>query len=113
MPAEVTRRAMERWLLEHGFRELPGKKTSHRQYEGHRVKIALPGHGPQDLTKKHVALQGEVPNPASPPSGCYFHPRCPFVVDVCRTETPVWQEISRGHFVGCHRADELQLAGVD
>lgn len=56
MPAEVTRRAMERWLLEHGFRELPGKKTSHRQYEGHRVKIALPGHGPQDLTKKHVAL---------------------------------------------------------
>jgi predicted RNA binding protein YcfA (HicA-like mRNA interferase family) len=56
VPAEVTRRAMERWLLEHGFRELPGKKTSHRQYEGHRVKIALPGHGPQDLTKKHVAL---------------------------------------------------------
>jgi predicted RNA binding protein YcfA (HicA-like mRNA interferase family) len=56
MPAEVTRRAMERWLLEHGFRELPGKKTSHRQYEGHGVKIALPGHGPQDLTKKHVAL---------------------------------------------------------
>ena len=56
MPAEVTRRAMERWLLAHGFRELPGKKTSHRQYEGHGVKIALPGHGPQDLTKKHVAL---------------------------------------------------------
>ena len=56
MPAEVTRRAMERWLLDHGFSQLPGKKTSHRQYEGHGVKIALPGHGPQDLTKKHVAL---------------------------------------------------------
>ena len=56
MAAEVTRRALERWLLEHGFVELPGKKTSHRQFAGHGVKIALPGHGPQDMTKKHVAL---------------------------------------------------------
>jgi predicted RNA binding protein YcfA (HicA-like mRNA interferase family) len=56
MPAEVTRRSMERWLLTHGFRESRGKKTSHRQFEGHGIKIALPGHGPQDLTKKHVAL---------------------------------------------------------
>ena len=56
MAAEVTRRDMERWLLAHGFRELPGKKTSHRQFEGHGVKIALVGHGPQDLSKKHDAL---------------------------------------------------------
>jgi len=56
MPAEVTRRDLERWLLDHGFVPLPGKKTSHRQYEGHGIKIAVPGHGPQDLTKKHVAL---------------------------------------------------------
>ena len=56
MPAEVTRREMERWLVDHGFRMLPGKKTSHRQYDGHGIKIALPGHGPQDLTKKHVGL---------------------------------------------------------
>jgi predicted RNA binding protein YcfA (HicA-like mRNA interferase family) len=56
MPAEVTRRQMERWLLDHGFESLPGKKTSHRQYAGHGIKIALPGHGPQDLTKKHVGL---------------------------------------------------------
>ena len=56
MPAEVTRRDLEQWLLDHGFVSLPGKKTSHRQYEGHGIKIAVPGHGPQDLTKKHVAL---------------------------------------------------------
>ena len=56
MPAEVTRRAMERWLLAHGFCEARGRKTSHRQFEGHGIKIALPGHGPQALTKKHVAL---------------------------------------------------------
>ena len=47
---------MERWLLAHGFREAPGTQTSHRQFEGHGIKIVLPGHGPQDLTKKHVGL---------------------------------------------------------
>jgi peptide/nickel transport system ATP-binding protein len=62
---------------------------------------------------KRIMLQGEVANPASPPSGCYFHPRCPHVIDVCRTQAPAWQEISRGHFVGCHRAAELRLAGVE
>jgi predicted RNA binding protein YcfA (HicA-like mRNA interferase family) len=56
VPAEVTRRDLERWLLAHGFRESPGRKTSHRQFEGHGIKITLPGHGPQGLTKKHVAL---------------------------------------------------------
>jgi len=61
---------------------------------------------------KRVILQGEVANPAAPPGGCYFHPRCPHAVDVCRTQTPAWQEISPGHFVGCHRAAELNLTGV-
>jgi len=62
---------------------------------------------------RRIVLQGEVANPAAPPSGCYFHPRCPHAIDVCRTETPAWQEISRGRFVGCHRAKELQLVGVE
>ena len=59
-----------------------------------------------------IVLQGEVANPADPPSGCYFHPRCPYATDVCRTETPVLEEISPGHQVSCHRAHELTLAGV-
>ena len=59
-----------------------------------------------------VALQGEVPNPASPPSGCYFHPRCPFVVEVCRTETPELRVVAPGHLARCHRADELALEGI-
>ena len=62
---------------------------------------------------KRIMLQGEVANPAAPPTGCYFHPRCPYAVDICRTETPAWREIARGHLVGCHRADELALTGVD
>jgi predicted RNA binding protein YcfA (HicA-like mRNA interferase family) len=56
MTREVTRRQLERWLVEHGFVELPGKATGHRQFVRDRFKITVPGHGPQDLTKKHAAL---------------------------------------------------------
>jgi len=51
------------------------------------------------------------PNPANPPTGCYFHPRCPYVVDACRTEAPALREVD-GHFVRCHRAEELTLTGA-
>ena len=73
---------------------------------------AVPEPDPRTRSRR-IVLQGEVANPAAPPSGCYFHPRCPHAIDVCRKETPAWLEISRGHFVGCHRARELQLAGVE
>jgi predicted RNA binding protein YcfA (HicA-like mRNA interferase family) len=56
MADQVTRRDLERWLRQHGFVERPGKKTSHRQFERQGLKITLPGRGPQDLTKKMVAL---------------------------------------------------------
>ncbi len=58
-------------------------------------------------------LEGDVPSPANPPSGCYFHPRCSFAVDKCSVEPPVLQEIEPNHFVSCHRAAELNLVGVD
>jgi peptide/nickel transport system ATP-binding protein len=57
-------------------------------------------------------LEGDVPSPANPPSGCYFHPRCPYVVDVCRVEPPPLSELRPNHHVACHRAAELHLAGV-
>jgi peptide/nickel transport system ATP-binding protein len=58
-------------------------------------------------------LLGEVANPAAPPSGCYFHPRCPYALDVCKTTPPAWEEVEPGRMVRCHRARELQLPGVD
>ena len=61
---------------------------------------------------ERIVLQGEVANPASPPSGCYFHPRCPFVIDRCRVEPPALQEVVPGHLARCHRAQELTLIGV-
>jgi peptide/nickel transport system ATP-binding protein len=73
---------------------------------------AVPEPDPRTRSRR-IVLQGEVANPAAPPSGCYFHPRCPYAVEACRTQTPAWQEISRGHFVACHRAWELQLTGVE
>jgi peptide/nickel transport system ATP-binding protein len=73
---------------------------------------AVPEPDPR-LRTRRIVLQGEVANPASPPSGCYFHPRCPHAVDICRTQAPVWREASPAHFVACHRADELQLQGVE
>ena len=59
-----------------------------------------------------IILPGDVANPADPPSGCYFHPRCAFCKDICRKMTPPWEEIEDGHFVTCHRARELELKGV-
>jgi peptide/nickel transport system ATP-binding protein len=56
--------------------------------------------------------RGEVADPTNPPSGCYFHPRCPFATDQCRTERPVWQEITPDRRVRCHRAAELNLLGM-
>jgi predicted RNA binding protein YcfA (HicA-like mRNA interferase family) len=56
MPGQVTRTQMERWLLAKGFVQRKGGKTSHVQFAGHGVLITLPGHGPPDLTKKHVGM---------------------------------------------------------
>jgi peptide/nickel transport system ATP-binding protein len=57
-------------------------------------------------------LIGEVPSPASPPSGCYFHPRCRFAEERCRREAPVLRELGPGHFARCHLAEQLTLGGA-
>ncbi|MBN1248188.1 MAG: ATP-binding cassette domain-containing protein [Anaerolineae bacterium] len=62
--------------------------------------------------KERIVLEGEVADPANPPSGCYFHPRCRYAKDVCSVETPVLRELKPGHYVSCHRAEELSLLGV-
>jgi peptide/nickel transport system ATP-binding protein len=72
---------------------------------------AIPKPDP-DLRMKRIILPGEVANPANPPSGCYFHPRCRYAKDICKQTTPALVEHSPGHFVACHRSNELELAGV-
>ncbi|HUW12983.1 MAG TPA: ABC transporter ATP-binding protein [Anaerolineae bacterium] len=72
---------------------------------------AIPRPDPRPREKR-ILLTGEVANPADPPSGCYFHPRCTYVKDICKAEEPVLEEISAGHFVKCHFGKELSLAGA-
>ncbi len=72
---------------------------------------ALPVADPR-VKSSNVELPGEVASPANPPSGCYFHPRCEYCIDRCKTEAPVYRELTPGHFAACHRADELDLKGM-
>jgi peptide/nickel transport system ATP-binding protein len=69
---------------------------------------SLPKHDPFQR-KERIIPEGEVANPANPPSGCYFHPRCPFAVEICRQEAPPLEEIVPGQWASCHRAREIEL----
>ncbi len=64
---------------------------------------ALPAH-PDDLGDE-IVLTGEVPSPINPPSGCNFHPRCPFAMDRCSVEEPALKETGSGHLLSCHLYD--------
>jgi len=65
------------------------------------------------VARNRILLPGEVANAADLPSGCGFHPRCRYCQQICKEETPPWEEISFGHYVACHRAKELDLRGVN
>lgn len=62
---------------------------------------AIPKEGPY-AKKERILLKGDVPSPVNPPSGCHFHQRCPYAIDICKTERPVLKEKSCGHKVSCH-----------
>jgi peptide/nickel transport system ATP-binding protein len=72
---------------------------------------AIPRPDPRS-TRMKLYLSGELPNPANPPSGCYFHPRCRYAQEICAASAPAWREASPGHYVACHFAAELRLEGV-
>lgn len=61
---------------------------------------------------ERIVMEGDVADPSNPPSGCYFHPRCRYVIDVCKQDPPEFRELKPDHFVACHRAEELELKGV-
>lgn len=65
-----------------------------------------------DIALDRILLEGDVPSPANPPSGCKFHPRCRYATDVCRQEIPEWRELHDDHWVACHLADKLELTGI-
>ena len=74
---------------------------------------AVPIPDPKKQRKRElIRLEGDVPDPSKPPSGCHFHPRCPYADDLCKKETPELREITSGVKVACHFSDTLELKGV-
>jgi peptide/nickel transport system ATP-binding protein len=65
-----------------------------------------------DYTVERILLEGDVPSPVNPPSGCYFHPRCRYVKAICAKEAPAYRDIGSEHFATCHFADSLSLQPV-
>lgn len=65
-----------------------------------------------DIKLERIILEGDVPSPANPPSGCVFHPRCRYAEARCREEIPPLREITPGHQAACHFAETLELVGV-
>jgi peptide/nickel transport system ATP-binding protein len=72
---------------------------------------AVPRTDPDQVTQR-IILPGDVPNPSAPPSGCKFHPRCRYARDICAVDVPLWRDLGDDHWVACHMADELNLAGI-
>ncbi|WP_394788598.1 ABC transporter ATP-binding protein [Rhodoferax sp.] len=62
---------------------------------------AIPKEHP-DQIRQRIVLQGSIPNPASPPTGCHFHPRCPSCMDICKTEAPLPKHTAADGYVTCH-----------
>ena len=67
---------------------------------------AIPMPDPKSKGER-IVLQGDVPSPINPPSGCRFHTRCPFAAPVCSSTPPPWEQVAANHFVACHRWREL------
>ena len=86
-------------IVEHAETEELYKNPLHPYTKG-LFSAALPSH--PDLIQEDIVLTGEVPSPIDPPTGCRFHPRCPFAMEKCSVEMPENKEVSPEHLVSCH-----------
>lgn len=74
---------------------------------------AVPKPNPRKRAER-TRLKGDIPDPSNPPDGCYFHPRCPYVQERCKTETPLMRPVGEDkRMVACHYAEDLDLQGIN
>ncbi|PXA96182.1 peptide ABC transporter ATP-binding protein [Nostoc sp. 3335mG] len=98
-------------LMEVAPTELLFSKPLHPYTEA--LMAAVPQPDPRgNRTRKRVPLKGEIANAANPPSGCSFHPRCPYAQARCSAEVPALRTVEGGRQVRCHFAEELSLGGA-
>ena len=67
---------------------------------------------PGEKAREKIELAGDIPSPANPPSGCYFHERCKYCQEKCKHDVPDLREVD-GRMVACHFADEMRLRGFE
>jgi oligopeptide/dipeptide ABC transporter ATP-binding protein len=79
------------------------KKTRHPYTKGLLASIPRL----MERERRLGEIPGEPPDPYNPPSGCRFHPRCAYAVEICKVEDPDPVEVEEGHLVKCHRAYEI------
>ena len=65
-----------------------------------------------DFNVERILLEGDVPSPVDPPSGCHFHPRCRYAEEICRTATPEYVDYGGDHFATCHLVEQLDLQPI-
>ncbi len=81
------------------------KKPLHPYTQALLSAIPIPDPDIEDA-RERLIIQGEIPSPIKPPSGCVFRTRCPVAMEACATHKPKWQEIEEKHFVACHLYDK-------
>jgi len=87
------------------------KKPKHPYTEALLSAVPISNPRMRDKTRR-IRLEGDVPDPSNPPSGCYFHPRCRYAQEQCKTEEPSLRDLGDDRFVACHLAEKLDLKGV-
>ena len=90
-------------LVEYGDRKDIFAEPAHPYTKALFSAIPIPD---PDNKMKRIVLEGSIPSPADPPSGCKFHTRCPYSMDRCKSETPQQREIGPGHYCVCHLYDK-------